>query len=266
MQALDHLLDIVAKLRDHETGDPWHLQQNFSSIVPYTVDEAYEVADAIGRNNMQDLCCELGDLLFQIIYLAQIASEKSGFDFTDVVNALNRKITARQKEPARHAAESGRQSFDWHKVKLREYRAGAGRESTSLLEAVPTNLPALSRAQKLQVCAAAAGFDWHNVRDVLKKIEEEFSELQTELDRVAGKSRLMHEIGDVLFACVNLSRHLEINAEGALQAASRRFEERFRYIETRLAERNLKPEEVTLDEMNQLWNEAKQAGADLRRS
>lgn len=263
MQALDQLLDIVAKLRDHETGDSWHLQQNFSSIAPYTVDEAYEVADAIGRNNMQDLCCELGDLLFQVIYLAQIASEKSGFDFTDVVKALKRKITARQKEPGRHAADSGRHAFNWHKAKLREYRDEAGRESTSLLEAVPTNLPALSRAQKLQERAAAAGFDWHKILDVLKKIEEELSELQTELDRVAGKSRLMHEMGDVLFACVNLSRHLEINAEGALQVASRRFEERFRYIETRLALRNLKPEEVTLDAMNQLWNEAKQTDTDL---
>ena len=250
MQALNDLLDLLATLRDPERGDPWHQGQNFSSIAPYTIEEAYEVADAIERQNMQDLCTELGDLLFQVIYHAQLASEKGCFSFTDVVTALDRKLRDRSA-PQFQGRPGGRQQEKMHKLV-----AGSGGHS-SLLDDIPTGQPALSRAQKLQLNAATAGFDWTRTSEVLEKIAEEFTELGAEMKSPGARNRITHELGDILFALVNLARHLRVDAEGALRSANHRFEQRFRYIEDRLRERNLTPAQVPLEELERLWQEAK---------
>jgi len=254
MHALNSLLDLLAALRDPDRGDPWHQAQDFSSIAPCTIEEAYEVADAIERQNMSDLCAELGDLLLQVIYHAQLAGEKGLFTFADVVAALDRKLRAREAVDARAAAGHPRH---WQQAKIRERLSGNGRELSSLLDQIPAGQPALIRAQKLQDRAAAAGFDWKHAGEVLEKIGEELAELETEMQGARVPSAITHELGDVLFACVNLARHLRLDAEAALRSANHRFEQRFRYIEDRLRERNLTPVEVSLDEMERLWEEAK---------
>ncbi|MGH8120552.1 MAG: nucleoside triphosphate pyrophosphohydrolase, partial [Gammaproteobacteria bacterium] len=248
--ALNSVLDLLAGLRDPERGDPWHQGQDFSSIAPYTIEEAYEVADAIERQNMQDLCSELGDLLFQVIYHAQLAAEKGFFTFTDVVAALESKLRERSRSNVQGT------SGGWQKDKMRKSLSGTA-TSASLLDHIPSSQPALSRAQKLQVNAATAGFDWNNAGDVLKKIAEEFTELGAEITGTREPSRITHELGDILFALVNLARHLRVDAEGALRSANHRFEQRFRYIEDRLRESNLTPDQVTLEELEKLWQEAK---------
>ena len=259
MHALQSLLDLLATLRDPEKGDPWHQAQDFSSIAPYTIEEAYEVADAIERQNMLDLCAELGDLLFQVIYHARLAEEKGLFTFADVVTAIERKLKERESADLKTVTSAHGQGRRWQQAKMQERLSGTRAKHASLLDGVPPHQPALSRAQKLQVNAATAGFDWDNAHEVLAKIREEITELDHEMHDDPVPSGIRHELGDVLFACVNLARHLHVDAEGALRSANRRFEQRFRYIEDRLRERKLTPAQASLDEMNRLWEEAKQS-------
>ena len=259
MPALNSLLDLVATLRDPERGDPWHQAQDFASIVPCTIEEAYEVADAIERHNMSDLCAELGDLLLQVIYHAQLAGEKGFFTFADIVDALDRKLRSREAVDAGATTPVESHVRRWQQVKMQEQLSGAGTGLSGLLDHIPAGQPALGRAQKLQIRAATAGFDWANAGDVLKKLAEEITELEVEMHGHRTQAAITHEMGDVLFACVNLARHLGVDAEAALRSANHRFEQRFRYIEDRLRERNLTPDQVSLDELERLWEEAKQS-------
>ena len=257
---MTRLVEIMRTLRDPEKGCPWDREQDFSSIAPYTIEESYEVADAIERDDMKGLCSELGDLLFQVVYHAQLAAEKGHFTFIDVVNTINSKLLERHPHVFGDAKieSASEQSLAWEKLKARE-RAGNSKENTvtSILEQISLNLPALSRAQKLQSRAAVAGFDWTDIRDVKAKIEEELKELEAELSGIQNKTKIQEEMGDILFACVNLSRHLSIDAESTLRSANRKFENRFRYIEEQLKKQDKTVEQATLDEMETLWQEAK---------
>ena len=257
MHALNSLLELLATLRDPEKGDPWHQEQDFSSIAPYTIEEAYEVADAIERRNMEDLCAELGDLLLQVIYHARLADEQGFFTLADVVAAIEQKLKEREAANPLTAPAAQNHARRWQQAKMDERRSAAAAHNSSLLDHIPLNQPALSRAQKLQANAASAGFDWQDAQGVLAKIKEEITELENELQGAPVPSQIRHELGDVLFACVNLARHLRVDAEGALRSANHRFEQRFRYIEDRLRERDLTPDQVSLDEMEKLWQEAK---------
>jgi len=259
MNSIDKLLEIMTTLRDPVKGCPWDREQDFSSIAPYTIEEAYEVADAIDRNDMNSLRGELGDLLFQVVYHAQLASEKGDFQFKDVVESINAKLLKRHPHVfGNEKIESAKtQSQAWEKHKLQERKAAAQDSFASLLAGISTNLPALSRAQKIQSRAAHAGFDWNNIRDVMAKIEEEILELKNELVEQSNQDRLQDELGDLLFSCVNLARHLEIDAESALRGANRKFEKRFRFIEEKLQAQQRTLEEATLEEMDKLWEESK---------
>jgi len=254
----------MAALRTPETGCPWDLEQDFASIAPYTIEEAYEVADAIARGDLGDLREELGDLLLQVVFHARMAEEQEAFDFADVVEALNEKLVRRHPHVfgnARGLTPHGVKEL-WERIKSQE-RAQKAKEPNahhpqSALAGVPVALPALTRAIKLQAKAGKVGFDWRDPLAVLAKIREEIEEIEIELahnDREAAKA----EVGDLLFAVANLARHLDIDPEAALRGTNRKFERRFAQIERALAERGKSPGEATLAEMDSLWNEAKSA-------
>ena len=250
-RSIETLKAVMAALRAPGTGCPWDLQQDFSTIAPYTIEEAYEVADAIEKNDMVALKDELGDLLFQPIYHAQMASESGAFDFSDVIEAVVTKMIRRHPhvfgdEAARKA---GVEKGFWEANKAKE-RAGESKQS--ILAAVPKGLPGLTRALKLQAKAAKVGFDWPSVDNVYDKITEEIAEL-----RAAPDAAKAEEFGDVLFALANVARHLGIDPEAALRGTNTKFERRFAFIEAELAKRGREPEDSNLDEMDKLWNEAK---------
>ena len=260
---LTRLLDIMARLRDPEHGCPWDLAQNFATIVPYTIEEAYEVADAIDRSDMAALMDELGDLLLQVVFHAQMAREAGNFDFDDVAGAIAAKMLRR------HPHVFGDESADpktlrrrWEEHKAEERAAAAGDRATgdraSALDGVSKSLPALARAEKLQRRAANVGFDWPRAAQVLDKIEEEIGEVRAEIDHSDNAGRIGEEIGDLLFACANLARHFDIDAEEALRKASNKFSRRFNYIEDCLATQNRLPQDADLDELESLWGQAKQ--------
>ena len=243
---------IMAALRAPVTGCPWDLEQNFVTIAPFTIEEAYEVADAIERNDKGDLCEELGDLLLQVVYHAQLAAEEKSFTFDDVVDAICRKMIRRHPhvfgdEKARTAKLA--KGF-WEEMKAREKKTG---HVSGILDGVSVGLPAMTRAVKLQAKAAKVGFDWPSIDFVYDKMNEEIAELQDETVPV----RQAAEYGDLLFAMANLGRHLGIDPEGALRAANEKFQRRFRHIEEALAGRGTSPEKSTLAEMDALWDEAK---------
>jgi tetrapyrrole methylase family protein/MazG family protein/ATP diphosphatase len=247
----------MARLRDKASGCPWDVEQSFASIAPYTIEEAYEVADAIERGDLGDLKEELGDLLLQVAYHAQMASEAGAFDFADVAEAITDKMVRRHPHVfgdvvMRSAAE---QTSAWEAAKERE-RAAKGDSSKSLLNGVATALPALSRALKLSQRAARVGFVWPSVDQVLRKLEEEIAELKAELATGdVGKAR--EELGDILFVCANIARELEVDPETALRAANAKFVRRFEFIEARLREAASSPAKSTLAEMEALWQAAK---------
>jgi ATP diphosphatase len=256
------LIEIMAALRTPVTGCPWDLEQNFSSIAPYTVEEAHEVADAIARGDLDDLKDELGDLLLQVVFHARMAEEQRAFDFGDVVQAITEKLIRRHPHvfgPARHltAAEV---KDTWDQIKsqekaareLRRLAKGAAPEQRGALAGVPAGLPALARALKLQQKAGKVGFDWNDPRAVLAKIREEADESQ-------NREEVKAEVGDLLFALVNLARHLGVDPDGALRATNVKFERRFAAIEKALGERGKSQAEATLAEMDALWNAAKAA-------
>jgi nucleoside triphosphate diphosphatase len=261
------LIEIMAALRDPVDGCPWDVQQTFASIVPFTIEEAYEVADAIERGATEDLREELGDLLLQVVFHARMAEEAGLFDFGGVVEAITAKLVRRHPHVFgdAKALSSSEVKALWARIKADERRAkfasgakdGPPQEAKSgALEGVPLALPALSRALKLQEKAGKVGFDWNDVRAVLEKIREEVAEVEAEIAQGSTQA-LASEVGDLLFAAVNLARHLKVDPEAALRGANAKFERRFAHIENRLAEGGRTPEGASLDEMEQLWVEAK---------
>jgi ATP diphosphatase len=252
---IDRLVEIMARLRDRENGCPWDLEQDFASIAPYTVEEAYEVADAIERGAWGELKGELGDLLFQAVYHAQMASEAGHFGFGDVVATISDKMVARHPhvfgEDSRDKTAE-QQTRDWEALKARE----RGRQG--VLDGVALGLPALTRAIKLQNRAARVGFDWPSTAEVIDKIVEEAQELN-EARAVKSEAEVFEEFGDLLFVVANLARHLKIDAEAALRAANSKFTRRFGAVEASLAATGKRPEESTLAEMDALWDAAKLA-------
>jgi MazG family protein len=251
------LLHIMRALRQPQGGCAWDVEQNFDTIAPYTIEEAYEVAEAIERKDMTGLRQELGDLLLQVVYHAQMAAEQRAFTFEDVVEAICRKMVRRHPhvfgdEKARSA---GAAKGFWETMKAME-KPEQGTDRSSALDGVPTALPALTRALKLQAKAARVGFDWPSSDDVIDKICEEAAEL-----RAASITRQKEEFGDLLFAVVNLARHLAIDPEAALRAANEKFTRRFAYIEHALHDAGKSPEESSLQDMDELWNKAKRQEA-----
>jgi len=250
----------MAALRTPGTGCPWDLEQNFRTIAPYTLEEAYEVADAIAREDLAGLKDELGDLLLQVVFHARMAQEQGAFDFGDVVAALTAKLIRRH--PHVFADADGKTATAvkdlWERIKAEEKAERGQQMPESALSGVPVGLPALTRALKLQEKAGRVGFDWNDPRAVLAKIREEADEIEAELDAADG-SRTAAEVGDLLFAVVNLARHLNADPEGVLRETNLKFERRFASIERALAERGKTPKNATLDEMDALWTEAKAA-------
>ena len=260
-EPMARLLAVMAWLRDHQHGCPWDVEQTFRTIAPYTIEEAYEVADAIDRDDLGALKEELGDLLLQVVYHAQMAHESGAFGFADVASAIADKMVDRHPHVFGDArvATAEAQTMSWEARKAIERAAKrAGAEPAGALDGVARALPALLRAEKIQKRAARVGFDWKQTGLVIDKIEEELGELRAELE--AGdvdQARLTDELGDVLFAVANLARHCKIDPEAALRATNDKFERRFRHIERRLAEAGRKPADATLEEMEALWQEAK---------
>jgi ATP diphosphatase len=267
MYKLDDLLHLMARLRDPQYGCPWDVQQNYATIVPHTLEEAYEVADAIERGDFDDLKGELGDLLFQVVYYSQLAREEGRFEFDGVVDGITRKLIRRHPhvfptgdlyaplETPRLSEEQVKQR--WEQIKAEERAAKASvPQQLSLLDDVPAVLPALSRAAKLQKRASQVGFDWPSALPVVDNVREELDEV---LEAMASHDAeaIAEEVGDLLFSAVNLARHLKVDPENALRAANRKFERRFRFIEQALRDTGRPIEDCTLEEMDALWGEAK---------
>lgn len=264
---ISRLIEIMAALRDHESGCPWDIEQDFASIAPYTIEEAYEVADAIERKDLDDLRDELGDLLLQVVYHARMAEEAGAFSFPDVVAAITAKMIRRHPHVFgdAQARSAGMAKGMWDRIKAEEREAKAAaraarglpaEEQTGFLDAVPANHAALTRALKLQQRAAKVGFDWDDPQAVLDKIEEEIGELRQALaDR--SRDEAEGELGDVIFALVNLGRHLDIDAEVALRRTNAKFRTRFHAVERALLEAGRSLEEASLEEMEALWQDAK---------
>lgn len=272
MYRLDDLLHLMARLRDPAHGCPWDLQQDFRSIVPHTLEEAYEVADAIERGDFEHLPGELGDLLFQVVYYCQLAGEEGRFGFPEVVDAITRKLLRRHPHvfpdgDLYGATDIPRLDEDaikarWEQIKAEERaEKAAAPEQLSLLDDVPAVLPALSRAAKLQKRAAQVGFDWPEALPIFDKLREERDEL-LEAMSTGDPAALKNELGDLLFTVVNLARHVGVNPEEALRAANIKFERRFRFIEQSLREAGRPIENCTLAELDALWGEAKKAEKD----
>ena len=264
-QDISTLLDIMARLRTPKTGCPWDLEQTFATIAPYTIEEAFEVADAIARDDLGDLKDELGDLLLQVVYHARMAEEQGAFAFGDVVNAISAKMIRRH--PHVFGDRAGRMTPAevaglWGRIKAEEkaeraaLRGETADATPSLLASVKKSQPALARALDLQRTASTVGFDWNDPRAVLAKIREEADEIEAALDS-GDQSNIAEETGDLLFAVVNLARHAKADPEMALRATNAKFEKRFAYIERTLAARGSSLEKATLAEMDALWNEAK---------
>ncbi|MBL4613941.1 MAG: nucleoside triphosphate pyrophosphohydrolase [Magnetovibrio sp.] len=260
---LDGLLHLMARLRNPDGGCPWDLEQSFSSIAPHTIEEAYEVADAIDQGDMAHLKDELGDLLFQVVFYAQMANEAGDFDFHDIVAAITEKMVRRH--PHVFGDQTGIENADaqtanWESLKAEERKNNAAKSNSGAphgaLDGVSRGLPALMRAAKLQKRAARVGFDWPSTLPVFDKFREEVAELEAEV--ATGDTKGMeHEVGDLLFTCVNLARKLDIDPETALRHANGRFEGRFGHIEHTLWGDNRKVEDTSLEELDQLWTEAK---------
>lgn len=259
----DRLHAIMAKLRDPNGGCPWDLEQDFASIAPYTIEEAYEVADAIARGDMAELRDELGDLLLQVIFHARMAEEMDLFDFESVAEAISDKMVRRHPHVfAGETVEStAAQTVSWESQKAEERARKAERNghAPSALDGVSVTLPAQTRAVKLARRAARVGFDWPDTLSVFGKLDEEIGELRREIDDGAESGRLEDELGDVLFSVANLARHLDIDPETALRRTNAKFEHRFRHMEKRLRETGRALEDASLEEMESLWEEAKSA-------
>lgn len=255
---LARVLDIMAALRDPQTGCPWDIEQDFASIAPYTIEEAHEVADAIAREAWEELPGELGDLLLQVVFHAQMAEEAGMFAFTDVARAIADKLVDRHPHvfgDESRDKSAAQQVRDWEAIKAKERAAKAEK---GVLDGVALGLPALTRAIKLQNRAARVGFDWPHAGQVLDKLQEEAAELVAARD-TADRAALTEELGDLLFVVANLARHLDLDPEEALRGANAKFTRRFQAIEAALAAQGRRPEASTLAEMDALWDAAKAA-------
>ena len=263
---IETLLEIMTRLRDPESGCPWDIEQDFQSIAPYTIEEAYEVAQAIEQSDMNALRDELGDLLLQVVYHAEMAREAGDFDFEDVAASISEKMIRRHPHVFGNSkiSDANHQSLAWETQKAKERSAETekGNTPSSAIDGVALALPALMRAQKLQKRASRLGFDWQNTGPVLEKIAEELVEVE-DASSDSGSSNggininLSLECGDLLFACVNLVRHKGIDAENALRQANTKFEKRFRRLETLIAGENLKLEQMSLEELELIWKRVK---------
>ncbi len=251
---IERLLDIMAKLRDPNGGCPWDLEQDYASIAPYTIEEAYEVADAIERNDMDMLKDELGDLLLQVVFHAQMADEDKEFNFEDVAQNISDKMVRRHPHVFGDvdADTADKVLKNWEDIKAEE-RDGKADEPKGVLDDVALSLPALMRAEKLQKRAARVGFEWDDISGVYDKVEEEIKELR----EAKNPEHIAEEIGDLLFVVCNLARWHKVDPEDALRGTNGKFEKRFRYIEEQLAKRGKTPEDSNLEEMDALWDEAK---------
>ena len=257
MEQTSRLLSVMAKLRDPVDGCEWDLQQTFETIAPYTIEEAYEVADAIDNGDVDDIKEELGDLLFQVVFQSQIASDNHLFDFEDVAKSIADKMLRR------HPHVFGDKKFTpqqlkahWEKSKAQERAAKASQQSMSALDGVALSLPALTRADKMQGRAARVGFDWQAVEPVLEKVEEELAELRAAVSKQQAAA-IEDELGDLLFSVSNVARHLKVNPELALRNATTKFEQRFQYVEEAMAKKGLSMETASEAELDILWNAAK---------
>ncbi len=254
---INRLIEIMARLRDPLSGCPWDLEQDFKSIAAYTVEEAYEVADAIERERYDELKDELGDLLLQVVFHARMAQEADLFDFSDVAAAINDKMVRRHPHVFGDAVQrdSAAQTVEWEAQKARE--RAESRKGDGVLADIPLALPAVKRAQKLQARAARVGFDWPDAAQVFEKLAEEVDEVKQAI-LSNDPEEIAEEIGDLMFVCTNLGRKLNVNVEAATRSANAKFERRFGYIERTLAANGRRPEEASLEEMEALWVEAKQ--------
>jgi MazG family protein len=257
--SIETLLKVMAKLRDPEGGCPWDREQNFDTIAPYTVEEAYEVAEAISRKDMQALVDELGDLLFQVVFHAQMAKEEGRFDFGEVVAAIVDKMIRRHPHVFgdETVADAKAQSLSWEAHKAEERRGRGDAAASSRMDHVPKGLPAIKRAQKLQTRAARVGFDWPSAGEVVPKLREELAELTQAMETNASRSDLQEEMGDLLFSCINLARHLSVDAEMALRGTTTKFEQRFRWMEAELEGLGRSVESADAEELETLWSKAK---------
>jgi ATP diphosphatase len=269
MYQLNDLLHLMARLRDPQHGCPWDLQQDYASIVPHTLEEAYEVADAIESGDFEHLPGELGDLLFQVVYYSQLAKEEGRFEFDAVVDGITRKLLRRHPHvfpdgdlygsPELPRLDEAAIKVRWEEIKAEERaEKAAAPEQLSLLDDVPSALPALSRAAKLQKRTAQVGFDWPDALPVLDKVREELDEVLEAMSE-NDPDAIAEELGDLLFVTVNLARHLKVDPENALRAANQKFERRFRFIEQALRESGRPIEDCDLETLDALWGEAKKA-------
>ncbi|HIF9141790.1 TPA: nucleoside triphosphate pyrophosphohydrolase [Photobacterium damselae] len=252
---IEQLLSIMAKLRDPKDGCPWDIKQSFDSIVPYTLEEAYEVADAIEKQNWLDVKEELGDLLFQVVFYSQMAKEQDLFDFDEVVAGICEKLTRRHPHvfADKQFASDAEVKANWEAEKAKE-RADKAVDN-SILANVPLAMPALTRADKIQKRCAQFGFDWDSVAPVAEKVVEELDEVMDEYQQVTlDQNRIEEEMGDLLFSVVNLSRHLNVNPERALQKANKKFERRFRKVEKNVLEKGMEISNCSLEQLDQEWN------------
>ncbi|MGI2798275.1 nucleoside triphosphate pyrophosphohydrolase [Photobacterium damselae] len=252
---IEQLLSIMAKLRDPKDGCPWDIKQSFDSIVPYTLEEAYEVADAIEKQNWLDVKEELGDLLFQVVFYSQMAKEQDLFDFDEVVAGICEKLTRRHPHvfANKQFASEADVKANWEAEKAKE-RADKAVDN-SILANVPLAIPALTRADKIQKRCAQFGFDWDSLAPVAEKVVEELDEVMDEYQQVTlDQNRIEEEMGDLLFSVVNLSRHLNVNPERALQKANKKFERRFRKVEKNVLEKGMEISNCSLEQLDQEWN------------
>ncbi|WOB25261.1 MULTISPECIES: nucleoside triphosphate pyrophosphohydrolase [Xanthomonas] len=258
---IHRLLQLMARLRDREHGCPWDVEQSFATIAPYTIEEAYEVADAIDRNDLPGLRDELGDLLLQVVFHAQMASEQGAFDFADVVATLSDKLVRRHPHvfAAQAADDAQAVSANWDQIK-REERRAAGHQDDSALAGIARGLPEWQRSTKLQSRAARVGFDWPGPAPVLEKLQEEIEELRVEFARgpvADNQARLEDELGDVLFVCANLARHAKVDVGAALRHANLKFERRFRAMEAHAHSQGTTLDGLSLSAQEALWQQVK---------
>ncbi|MFK8067560.1 MAG: nucleoside triphosphate pyrophosphohydrolase [Gammaproteobacteria bacterium] len=267
-QSIESLLKIMEKLRDPESGCPWDVRQTYKTIVPHTLEEVYEVIDAIENGEVADLREELGDLLFQIVFYAQIGKERNDFDFDDVVNSISDKLIRRHphvfdRNNTNQSLNENELSTSWDAIKKdeRQQKLDNGNDQSqdmqSQMDNIPLVLPALTRGAKIQNRAAKVGFDWQTVEPVWEKLKEEVAEIHEAINENLGQDKIEDEVGDLLCVCVNLARHLKVDPEQALRRSNSKFERRFRYIESCLMLKNKTAEEASLEEMDALWEEAK---------
>ena len=257
----------MKQLRHPENGCPWDRKQTYKSIAPYTIEEAYEVEDAIERKDIEALKSELGDLLFQVVFYSQIANEEGEFNFDDVVEEITEKMVRRHphvvNNEAFHNAEAQSNNWEAHKAEERRRRAALEQRSISILDDIPINLPALIRAEKLTNRAAGIGFDWPHTDQVIAKIDEELAEVKAEINAHASQKYIEDEIGDLLFTIANLARHFKIDPETALKKTNRKFIDRFHFIEQKLESANMSFEDAGLERMEELWQTAKNANLKM---